>query len=188
MSKALEIGRGERARRSGGRFRVGVPGGRGAHACCLAQKGATGMRRTARSAAAALSLAHESDPAAASDGDHGGLRIAFAAGFVCGQEGRAQHRIARFWARAVVWGTGCSTHGARDGEPAQPAGGRLCVEPYVVHGYAGDLCRAALPVSHSGEEGAVADRHSSDGIWTVQGRFRSIPRTRTPRSPAWARA
>ena len=74
------------------------------------------------------------------------------------KKGRMQHRIARFWARAVVWVAGCTADSARSGESAQPSGGCLCIEPHFVHGHAGDLCGAAISVSHPGEEGAVADR------------------------------
>ncbi len=37
-------------------------------------------------------------------------------------------------------------------------GRRLCLQPHLLHGYAGDLRRAALPISHSCQEGLVAHR------------------------------
>ncbi len=113
---------------------------------------------TAQSAAAALPLAYESCSAAAAHGDYRCLRIDFAAGVVCRQG----------WSAAAsdgaVLGAGCCVgHGLlcddpRNGEPSQPAGGCLRIEPHFVHGYAGDLCGAAVSVPNSGQEGALADR------------------------------
>ena len=59
------------------------------------------------------------------------------------KEGSMQHRIARFWARAVVWAPGVPLP-CGYGEVARDAGGCLRIEPHFLHGYPGDFRGVSL--------------------------------------------
>ena len=71
------------------------------------------------------------------------------------KSGRIQHRIARLWARILVWGAGCSLQ-IRGAE-------NLRKSPVAVYAsnhtsYMDTPVIFALPVSHPGEEGTLAYR------------------------------
>ena len=106
-----------------------------------------------------------------------------AARFALRKSGHVQHRIARIWARGCVSISG-SAHRHRRRESAQAPRRRLRLQPHLLYGYAGHLRRAALPVPHPGQEGALA--HPLHRL--VSESLRPVPidtATPAPRSPAW---
>ena len=176
VREALRDGAGSFSGRRGGGVRIGVPGGRGARA-------AAGRKRRSAHECAAQPVARASIAGGQTCCRSPLLLLVTAvcahrraADFSCGQEGPGAASTSRgFWARIAVRVSlsKLTVEGAENLHKHPVA--VYATQPYLLHGHAGHLCRAALPVPHPGQERAVADGRSSAGIWGAPGKCPSIP-------------
>src|ERR1035437_475611 len=114
---------------------------------------------TAQSIAPDSSMAHKFHPSAFDGSDHSCLRFAFATDVAFGPERPGAAPDCARVGESAGLGVRLLTDCAWAGESPQAPCGCVCFKSHFVHGHAGDLCRVALPVSHSGDEETVAGSH-----------------------------